>query len=76
MYRTDESVLRLVGHIERMGNESDAKRVYVGEDVGNRLAGRPRKMWIDTVSEIEKKRGLDIRQTREWYMMGMNGRGL
>ena len=32
------------------------QRVYVGECAGNRLVGRPRKRWIDTLKECLRKR--------------------
>ena len=32
----DESVLRWFGHIQRMGNDSITKRVYMGECMGRR----------------------------------------
>ena len=47
----------------RSCGEND-KRVYVGECVGNRSVGRPRKRWIDTVKDYLKKRGLNVRQAR------------
>ena len=53
-----------------------AKRVYVEECAGSRSVGRPRKRWIDTVMECLRKRGLDVRQAREWSRMGVNGGGL
>ena len=31
--------------------------------------------WIDTVKECLKKRGLDIKQAREWSRIGINGGG-
>ena len=41
--KIDEGVLRLLDHVERMGNDITAKRVYVGEYAGSRSVGRPRK---------------------------------
>ena len=41
--RIDESVPCWFGYIERMKNDRVAKRVYVGECMGSRLVGRPRK---------------------------------
>ena len=46
--RIDEGVLRWFGHVERMENDRNVKRVYVGECTGSRSVGRPRKRWIDT----------------------------
>ena len=63
--RIDEGVRRLLGHVERMLNDTIAKRVYVGECAGSRSVGKPWKRWIDTVKECLKKRGLDVRQARK-----------
>ena len=52
-----------------------AKRVCVGECVGNRSVGRPRKRWIDTVKECLKKRGLDVRQARKMVQEWCEWRG-
>ena len=41
--KIDERVLRWFGHVERMENDRNAKRVYVGECAGSRLVGRARK---------------------------------
>ena len=62
--RIDEGVFRWFSHVERMEIDRIAKRVYLGECVGNRSVGRPRKRWIDTVKECLRKRGLDVRQAR------------
>ena len=53
-----------------------AKKVYVGECAGCRSVGRPWKRWIDTVKDCLKKRGVDVRQARRRYMVGVYGRGL
>ena len=37
----DESVFRWFGHMERMGKDRIAKRVYVGECTGSRSVGIP-----------------------------------
>ena len=47
-----------------MENDRIAKRVYVGECVGNRLVGRLWKRWIDSANECLKKRGLKVGQAR------------
>ena len=41
--KIDEGVLRWFGHMERMENDSIAKR----ECAGSRSVGRMRKRWID-----------------------------
>ena len=62
--RIDEGVLRWFAHQERIEMGMIAKRVHVGEFVGSRSVGMPRKKWIDTVKECLRKRGVDIRQAR------------
>ena len=72
--RIDEGVLRWFDHVEKMERDRIAKRIYVGVCAGSRSVGRPRKIWIDTVEECLKKRGLDVRQAKrmlqdrsEWW---------
>ena len=59
--RIDKGVLRWFGHVERMENDSFAKRVYVGECAGSRSVVRPRERWIDTVKDCLRKRSLAVR---------------
>ena len=47
--RIDQGVLRWFGHVERMGDEMMAKRVYESDVRGVRRRGRPRKCWSDGV---------------------------
>ena len=61
--------------MKRMEIERIAKRVHVGECVGNHSMGRTWKRWIDTMKERLRKRGLDVKQG-EWCRMGVNGGGL
>ena len=58
--KSDEGVLRLLGHVERMERGRIAKRVYVGECAGSRSVGRTRKRRIDAVKECLRKRGMDV----------------
>ena len=62
--RIDEGVLPWFGQMERMEKDRIARKLYVGECDGRHSVGRPRKMWIDTVKDCLRKRGLDIRQAR------------
>ena len=41
--RIDEGILRRFGDVEKMKNDRNAKRVYVGECGGSRSVGRSRK---------------------------------
>ena len=58
--RIDEGDLMWFGRMESMENDRIANRVYVGECVGIRSVGRPRKRWTDTVKNCLRKRGLDM----------------
>ena len=40
--KTDEAVLQLFGHVERMENDRIAKRIYIGECGGSCSVGRLR----------------------------------
>ena len=60
--RIDEGVLRWFDHREKMENDMLAKRVIVGECVGSRSVGRPRKRWINALKDCLRKIGLDVRQ--------------
>src|SRR5678815_4666944 len=54
--RINESMLRWFGHVERMNDSQLVKRMYSGECVGNRPAGRPKKKWIESVKECLQER--------------------
>ena len=41
--------IRLVGHIERMGERRGVYRVLVGKPEGKRPLGRPRRRWEDNI---------------------------
>ena len=62
--RMDRGVLRWFGHVERMGEERLARRVYDSDVRGLRGRGRPRKCWIDGVREVLERKGLDIQEAR------------
>ena len=49
--RINESILRWFGHVERMDDSRLVKLMYSGECVRNRLAGRPKKKWIESAKE-------------------------
>ena len=72
--QSDEGILQLFSHVEKMENDRFTKRVYVGVCAGSCSVGRGHKSWIDTVKECLRKRGLDVRQARrmiqdmsEWW---------
>ena len=75
--RIDQGVLRWFGHVERMGEERMAKRVYESDVRGVR-SRRPRKCWSDGVKEVLVRKGLNIQEVKvsvqdrnEWRSMCM-----
>ena len=62
--RVHECLLWWFGHVEKMENDRNAKRVYVGECAGRDSVGRPWKKWIDTVKDYLRERNLEVRQAR------------
>ena len=58
------------------GEDLDLPREYVGECVGSRSVGRPRKRGIDIVMECLRKRGLDVKQRRRMVQDRCELRGL
>ena len=62
--KTDESVLRWLGHVEIMENDKITKKLYVGESAGSSSVSRPRKRWIDITKDCLKKMCLDVKQAR------------
>ena len=69
----DQTVQRWFGHVEIMGDESLAKRVYESDVRGVRR-GRPRKSWMDEVKEALARMGLNIQDAKvsvqdrnEWH---------
>ena len=53
-----------------MCNGNIVKRVHVGECMGSRSIGRPRKRWIDSVSDCLKKEVWMLCKQGEWCMIG------
>ena len=62
--RIDQGVLRWFGHVEIMGDERIAKKVYESEVRGVRGRGRPRKCWPDGVKEVLARKGLNIQEEK------------
>ena len=55
MRRGKCSVLKLFGHVERIGEDRMVKRALME---GNRGRGRPQRRWMDEVKELLTGRGL------------------
>ena len=62
--RVNRSVLGWFGHVERMGEERMAKRVYNSTVNGVRQRGRPFKAWMDVVNGALGRRGLTLERAR------------
>ena len=62
--RIDQGLLRWFGHVERMGGERMAKRVYESNVRGVRRRGRPRKCWMDRVKEVLARKDLNIQEAK------------
>ena len=74
--KIDKSVFRWFGHIERMGNDRNAKGVHAGECVGSRLVGLPWKKWTDSANGSKKEKVVRMLGKQEgWCMIEMNGDG-
>ena len=53
--RIDQGVLRWFGHVERIGGERMAKRVYESDVRGVRTRGMSRNSWMDGVRDDSQK---------------------
>src|SRR5678816_3380272 len=62
--RINESMLRWFGHVERVNDSRLVKRMYSGECVGNRPAGRPKKKWIESVKKCLEERNVRLAVAR------------
>ena len=62
--RIDQGVLRWFGHVERIGDERMAERVYESNVRSVRRRGRPRKCWMDELKEVLARKGLNIQEAK------------
>jgi hypothetical protein len=62
--------MRWVGHVARIGDETEIYRVLVRKPEGNRALGRPKCRWEDGII-------MDLREIGwggvEWIQMAQNG---
>ena len=63
--RIIEGILQWFGNVKRMGNDRNAKRVYVRECAVSHSVGRPRKRCIDTMNECLKKKRFGCQPSKE-----------
>ena len=62
--RVDRNVLKWFGHVERMGDDRQTKKVYKSEVGGERGVGRPRFRWIDGVKDAFYDRNIGLATAR------------
>ncbi len=63
--RVDQSVLRWFGHMVKMDEEHQTKKVWRVQVTGRRRRGRPNLRWMDGVSRALEVRGMNVEQGRE-----------
>ena len=49
--------MRWAGHVARMGEERGAYRVLMGKPEGKRPVGRPRRGWVDNITNYFQEVG-------------------
>ena len=64
----EEKKLRWYGHVKRMDEERLPKRYLEWKLQGKRPVGRPRKRWIDGISEALERRGVELSDVEEARM--------
>jgi len=58
--------LKLLGHIVRMNDDRDIKKVLFGEIEGKRLQGKPANQWIDNIVEDLREFGISGNPKEDW----------
>ena len=69
-------MLRWYGHVESMGDERIAKRVYKSGVEMRWSTGRPTRVWMNGEKEALKKRGWILEQARAFIQDRKEWRGL
>jgi hypothetical protein len=52
-------MMRLAGHVARMGLKRNARRILVGKPGGERPLGRTRRRWVDNIKTDLREIGWD-----------------
>jgi hypothetical protein len=61
------------GHVAQMGEKRNAYRILVGQPVGKRPLGRPRRKWVDNIKMDLREIGwdgmnwIDLAQNRDLW---------
>ncbi|KAI8510831.1 hypothetical protein Bbelb_117470 [Branchiostoma belcheri] len=61
----ERNQLRWFGHLHRMPEDRDVKRIFNWKPKKKRPAGRPRKRWLDQIIEITRREEPDFRVVKE-----------
>ena len=66
--------LRWYGHLVRMAEDRKPRQILEARREGKRGRGRPRKVWMDDITETAGRRGKTIQKVRSMAMTGRNFR--
>ena len=61
----ERNQLRWFGHVRRMEEGERSRRILEWRPEGRRPAGRPRKRWMEAVTEAVQRRGITMEEVEE-----------
>jgi hypothetical protein len=65
--------MRWARHVAGMGAKRNAYRILVGKPEGKRPLGRPRRRWVDNITDIDLKYNGVVLIGLIWLSMGTSG---
>ena len=72
----ERNLLRWYGHVERMPDSRDVKRIHKWKPNKKRPIGRPRKRWEDQIKEIARREEMDFNTVKTMTQDRQTWRGL
>ena len=63
--RADQRISRWFGHVERIDEYRMPRMVFMAEDSGGRVQGRPRLGWMDDMKMTLGNRGMTVESSRQ-----------
>jgi hypothetical protein len=66
-------IVRVTGHVARMGEGRGIYRILVGRPEGKIPVGRPRRRWDDNIKMDLRAIGIDGRTGFSWLRIGSSG---
>ena len=63
--RIEQQQLKWYGHLNRMGDSRQVKRIWEARTYGRSQVGRPQKKWNDEITKILSKRDISWNEARE-----------